>query len=444
MKIRGRWLILTGVMAAVGIFAAFGLNRNTQAQHFAAKVERGEIDDVVEATGTINAVITVQVGSQVSGSIAKLNADFNSRVRKGDVVALIDPALFKGALLQATADLENAKANLVAARANLEKAKAGMVQTKADYDRAVRLTRDGVMSEQQLDLAKSNYDSASASVGAAAANVTQAQAQISQKDAAVAVAQTNLDYTVIRSPIDGTVVARNVDVGQTVAASLQAPTIFTIAQDLTKMWVYAKTDESDVGNIKIGKPVTFKVDAFPKDTFHGVVSQVRMNPTTVQSVVTYDTIIEFLNPELKLFPGMTAYVTIPVDTVKNALKLPNTALRYKPPMPAEEILSIYKQYGIDGSEQKQVVGEPAAGGVLAGNGGQAAAQNPPRVPKKDSAVVWKLRADNTMEPVKVSLGITDHAYTEVSGVLKGALQEGDDVVIRSMAPKSQGLGGIRR
>jgi len=448
MKSRGRWLILVGVVVAIGLFAAFGLNRNAQAQHFTAKVERGEIDDVVEATGTINAVITVQVGSQVSGSIAKLNADFNSRVHKGDVVALIDPALFKGAMLQAVADLENAKANLVAARANLEKAKAGLVQTKADYDRAVRLTKDGVMSQQQLDLAKSNYDSASASVGAADANVTQAQAQVSQKDAAVAVAQTNLDYTVIRSPIDGTVVARNVDVGQTVAASLQAPTIFTIAQDLTKMWVYAKTDESDVGNIKIGKPVSFKVDAFPKDTFHGVVSQVRMNATTVQSVVTYDTIIEFANPELKLFPGMTAYVTIPVDTVKNAMKLPNTALRYKPPMSAEEILAIYKQYGIDASEQKQAVEEPAPSGTVAGNVGQTgaamAAQNPPRVPKRDSAVVWKLHADNTMEPVKVSLGITDHAFTEVSGVIKGALKEGDDVIIRSLAAKSQGLGGIRR
>jgi len=300
-----------------------------------------------------------------------------------------------------------------------------------------------VMSQQQLDLAKSNFDSAKASVGAADANVTQAQAQVSQKDAAVAVAQTNLDYTVIRSPIDGTVVARNVDVGQTVAASLQAPTIFTIAQDLTKMWVYAKTDESDVGNIKIGKPVSFKVDAFPKDTFHGVVSQVRMNATTVQSVVTYDTIIEFANPELKLFPGMTAYVTIPVDTVKNAMKLPNTALRYKPPMSAEEILAVYKQYGIDAAEQKVV--EETPGGGLASNAVQgAAAQNPPRAPRRDSAVVWKLHADNTMEPVKVSLGITDHAFTEVSAVVKGTLKEGDDVIIRSIAPKSQGLGGIRR
>src|SRR5713226_5755954 len=362
MKSKRSWIIVAGVVIVAGLLVTLGLNRSTQVQHFSAKVERGEIRDVVEATGTINSVITVQVGSQVSGTIAKLNADFNSRVHKGDVVALIDPALFKGALLQATADLKNAKANLEAARANLGKAKAALVQTKADYDRAVGLTNDGVMSQQQLDLAKSNYDAANASVDAAAANITQAESQISQKEAAVAVAQTNLDYTVIRSPIDGTVVARNVDVGQTVAASLQAPTIFTIAQDLTKMWVYAKTDESDVGNIKVGKPVTFKVDAFPKETFHGTVNQVRMNATTVQSVVTYDTIIEFANPDLKLFPGMTAYVTIPVATVQDAMKLPNTALRYKPPMLPDEILAIYKKYGIEGAERKQAADDPAAAG----------------------------------------------------------------------------------
>src|SRR5450755_3720571 len=437
-----KWIILAAVVAVAGLFVALGLNRDTQVQHFTAKVERGDIHDVVEATGTINSVITVQVGSQVSGSIAKLNADFNSRVHKGDVVALIDPALFKGALLQATADLENSKANLVAAKANLEKAKAGLVQTKADYDRAVALTKSGVQSQQQLDLAKANYDSANATVNGAAANVTQAEAQVSQKDAAVAVAQTNLDYTVIRSPIDGTVVARNVDVGQTVAASLQAPTIFTIAQDLTKMWVYAKTDESDVDNIKVGKAVTFKVDALPKQTFQGVVSQIRMNPTTVQSVVTYDTIIEFANPELKLLPGMTAYVTIPVVTAQNVLKLPNTALRYKPPMAPEDILALYKRYGIEGID-----GPQAGAGSTAVEGGTSAstgAQNLPRAPKAESAVVWKLHPDNTMEPVKVSLGITDHAYTEVSTVLKGELKESDDVIIRSIAPKTSALGGIRR
>src|SRR5712692_7815129 len=382
MKTKTRWLILSGLVAVAGLFVAFGLNRNGQVQHFTAKVERGEIHDVVEATGTINAVITVQVGSQVSGTIAKLNVDFNSRVHKGDVVALIDPALLNGALLQARADLENAKANRVAARANLEKAKASWVQTKDDYDRTAGLFKDGILSQQQLDLAKANYDSANATVGAAAANVTQPEAQASQKEAAVTVAQTNLNYTVIRSPIDGTVVARSVDVGQTVAASLQAPTIFTIAQDLTKMLVYAKTDESDVGNIKVGKPVTFKVDAFPKETFRGKVSQVRMNATTVQNVVTYDTIIEFANPDLKLFPGMTAYVTIPVDTVQNVVKVPNTALRYKPPMAPEQILEIYKQYGIEGGERN------AADTAGAANATQAAPGNPgaARAPQADSAV----------------------------------------------------------
>jgi len=439
---KGKWLILAGVVAVTVVFAAFSLNRSGQAQHFTAKVERGEIDDVVEATGTINAVITVQVGSQVSGTIAKLNVDFNSRVHKGDIVALIDPALFQGALLQATADLENSKANLAAAKAGLEKAKASLVQVKADYDRAIGLTKDGVFSQQQLDLAKANYDSAVATVGGAEANVTQADAQVRQKDAAVAVAQTNLNYTVIRSPIDGTVVARNVDVGQTVAASLQAPTIFTIAQDLTKMLVYTKTDESDVGNIRPGKEVTFKVDAFPKDTFHGVVNQVRMNATTVQNVVTYDTIIEFGNPELKLFPGMTAYVTIPVATVRNVVKMPNTALRYKPPMEADQILALYKQYGIDVRESSKVTEELVA--APGGAPGAGPAQNAVRSAKTATGVVWKFHPGNTMEPVKVSLGITDHSYTEVTAVLNGTLKEGDDVIIRSVVPKGQTLSGIRR
>jgi HlyD family secretion protein len=441
MKSKSKWLIFAGLAAAIGLFAAFGLNRGSQAEHFTAQVERGAIHDVVEATGTINAVITVQVGSQVSGTIAKLNADFNSRVHKGDVVALIDPALLQGALLQAKADLENAQANLAAAQANLEKSKAMEVQTHADYFRAVELTKEGVTPQQQLDLAKANYESAKATVEGAAASVTQAQAQVSLKQAAVTVAQTNLNYTVIRSPIDGTVVARNVDVGQTVAASLQAPTIFTIAQDLTKMQVYAKTDESDVGNITIGRPVTFKVDAFPKDTFHGVVSQVRMNATTIQNVVTYDTIIDFKNPELKLFPGMTAYVTIPVATAENALKLPNTALRYKPPMSQEEVLALYKQYGIEMEQRQRAALDDVAEHSIPKGGGTG---NAPRTPRSEAAVVWKLHGDNTLEPVKVALGITDHSYTEVTKVLNGDLKPGDNLVIRSVVAKSATPGGLRR
>ncbi|HKS83102.1 MAG TPA: efflux RND transporter periplasmic adaptor subunit [Candidatus Acidoferrales bacterium] len=444
MKRMRKWLIPALVLIAIGVAAYLGLNRGTGIQNFTAKVERGDINDVVEATGTINAIITVQVGSQVSGSIAKLFADFNSRVHKGEIIALIDPALLQGALQQAKADLENSQANALAADAALDKAKAAEVQTKADYDRAVALTNDGVMPEQQLDAAKASYEAAKAGVDGAVAAVAQAKAQVNQKQAAVAVAQTNLDCTVIRSPIDGTVVARNVDVGQTVAASLQAPTIFTIAQDLRKMWVYTKTDESDVGNIKVGKQVTFKVDAFPKDTFQGVVSQVRMNATTVQSVVTYDTMIEFANPDLKLFPGMTAYVTIPVATVHDVVKLPNTALRYEPPITPEEVLAIYRQNGIEGGGQETKSEESGSGLVQAEERVPSARESAARTPNTDTAVVWKLRDDNTIIPVKVSLGITDHAFTEVTSVLKGELKEGDSVVIRSVAPKGQTPGNLGR
>jgi HlyD family secretion protein len=431
-------LVVAGVLLLAGLGAALSLGRGARVQHFTSRVERGDIHDVVDATGTINAVITVQVGSQVSGTIAKLNVDFNSRVRKGDIIALIDPALFQGAVLQAAADLDNAKANLTAARANLDRARAISVQTAAEYKRNAELVHENIQSQQNLDLAKANNDAAIAGVGAAEAAVTQAEAQVSLKAAALDVAQTNLNYTVIRSPIDGTVVARNVDVGQTVAASLQAPTIFTIAQDLTKMLVYTKTDESDVGSIKPGRPVTFKVDAFPKDTFQGAVSQVRMNPTMVQSVVTYDTIVAFDNPDQKLFPGMTAYVTIPVATAERVLKVPNTALRYKPPLGTDEILGLYAHYGIDEAGARP---RKAPAGPASPSPDGAESQGPSRGEK---AVVWRLHADGTLEPLQLSLGITDHAYTEVTSVIRGQLKEGDELIIRSVVPKGQGPGTLRR
>jgi HlyD family secretion protein len=395
-----RWLIVAGLTGLVALIAAWAFHRGDPVQYLTATVQQGEIRDAVDATGTVNAVITVQVGSQVSGTIAKLNADFNSHVHRGEVIALIDPSLLQGALLQATADLETAKAGVAVAEANLAKANATLVQANADHDRAVAMGKNGSVTQQELDLATSTYESAKASRDAAAANIAEANAQVRQKDAALAVARTNLDHTVIRSPIDGIVVARNVDVGQTVAASLQAPTIFTIAQDLTKMQVYAKVDESDVGRIKLGQPAGFKVDAFPKDTFSGVVSQIRMNPTTVQNVVTYDAIIDFANPQLKLFPGMTAYVTVPVAVAANVVKLPNAALRFKPARSAEA----------------------------------------------ETAVVWKLVADHTIVPVKVALGITDHAYTEVRVVLSGALKPGDEVVTTAVTakPGAPGAQGIRR
>src|SRR5438046_2188037 len=444
MKPTTKWLLLGGAVAAAAFLVVLGLNRTPPIQNFTAKVERGDIHDVVEATGTINAVITVQVGSQVSGTISKLFVDFNSRVHKGDLVALIDPALFKGAVQQATADLENARANLIAARANLEKARAALVQTKGDYDRAAGLTKAGIMSQQQLDMAKANYDSANAAVGGAQANVTQAEAQVSQKEAALEVAQTNLNYTVIRSPIDGTVVARNVDVGQTVAASLQAPTIFTIAQDLTRMQVYAKVDESDVGRIKPGHGATFKVDAFPKDTFRGVVSQIRMNPTTVQNVVTYDAVIDFANPALKLFPGMTAYVTIPVATVENVVKLPNAALRFKPPLPQEVIQALYAKYGLEGGGQRTSrVGGGAPHVAIASERrprGDATRDSASLAPG-DRAIVWRLESGNAIVPVKVVRRSTDHPYTQVTAVIAGDLRPGDEVVTTALAAKASATGG---
>jgi HlyD family secretion protein len=448
MKNKRAWLILAAIAIALGLVASFAFTRKEQPQYFAAKVERGTIRNVVDVTGTINAVTTVLVGSQVSGTIAKLGADFNTRVRKGDVIAVIDPALFEGALLQATADLESAKANVAAARANLDKARATLVQTKADYDRAIVLMAQDSVSKQALDLAKANYEGADASVKAAAAAITQAEAQVSQKAAAVSVASTNLQYTVIRSPIDGTVVARNVDVGQTVAASLQAPTLFTIAQDLTKMQVYAKTDESDVGSVKMGRPVVFKVDAYPKDTFSGIVSQVRMNPTTVQNVVTYDAIVDFDNPELKLFPGMTAYVTIPVDTAQNVLKIANGALRYKPQISPDEMRALYSRYGIgaDDNDSGTAAADRPAG---AGNAPSPHIDGAPlgAIPSgsvrgsRASVVVWKLHPDDSIEPVQIVVGITDHAYTAVLETVTGELKDGDQVITGSLGTKSQAPGG---
>ena len=493
--LKNKWFILLVVMVVAGLVAAFTLKGKDKPEYFTGAVENGDIRQVVEATGTINAVTSVQVGSQVSGTISQLLVDFNSKVKKGDVIARIDPALFQGAVLQAQADFENAKANAAAAKANLEKAQATAIQAKADYQRTVGLTKEGVMSQQQLDLAKANADSADAQVSAGQAQITQAVAQVAQRKAAVEIAETNLRYATIKAPIDGTVVNRAVDVGQTVAASLQAPTLFTIAQDLTKMQVYAKTDESDVGMIRPGQVVSFKVDAFPRDTFSGRVSQVRMNPTTVQNVVTYDTIVDFDNPELKLFPGMTAYITIPVATATNVLKVPNGAMRFRPDLKPEELKALYQKYGFGDTDQRrartqgeqngqgdqtaQAQGANAAGsgegaqrrggqgrqsgqgangqgganGQTGANGQFAGGQRPAGQPGEtpgggttqhreapvDVATIWKLHPeDKSLEPVRIRTGITDHTVTAVVQVLKGELKPGDELVVGSAARSSGG------
>ncbi len=452
--IKRHWLITLLIILAVGVFAAFQFKGNDQPQYFTSKADRGDIHDVVAATGTINAVTTVQVGSQVSGTISKLYADFNSRVKKGEVVAQIDPSLFRGALLQAQADLADAKANLAAAKANLQKAKAAEIQGTTDYKRTEGLAKEGVMSAQDLDQAKATADADIAAVSAADAQVTQAVAQEQQKQAAVNVAQTNLDYTTIHAPIDGTVIARNVDVGQTVAASLQAPTLFTIAQDLTKMQVYAATDESDVGMIRDGQTVTFKVDAYPKDVFTGRVSQIRLNATTVQNVVTYNTIIDFNNPQMKLFPGMTAYINIPVANAMDVLRVPNAALRFKPNLPVAQIRALFVKYGLSSGTHKPESGASAAKAGSSGESGsphyqQASEseqmQKPQHSASSDVAVIWKLTPQNTIEPVRIRMGITDHTVTQVAQVLKGQLNPGDELITGSMELASGSRPpGIRR
>ena len=433
--IKNKWSIIAGLLIAIVALTAFKFEGKKAPQYFTEKVQQGDIQDVVQATGTINAVTTVQVGSQVSGTIQTLYADFNSHVKKGQVIAKIDPSLFQGAVLQAKADLADAQANMVASKANLEKAKAAEAQAKLDFDRYTELAKEGVVPAQQLDTAKATYQTDAAATGAAQAQVTQAAAQVQQKSAALNVAQTNLDHSIITSPIDGTVVARSVDVGQTVAASLQAPTLFTIAQDLTKMQVYVSTDESDVGSIHAGQQVNFTVDAFPNQKFSGKVSAVRLNATTVQNVVTYTTVVDFDNPEMKLFPGMTAYVNIPVATANNVVKVPNGALRYKPDLAADQLNALYQQAGI---VRNGATG--AKGSKAQQTGGQSST----------TAVVWKLTNNKQLEPVQIKLGITDHTTTEVAQVLKGTLNAGDQIVTgaggttqKAASTSAPGMGGAR-
>src|ERR1019366_6416570 len=342
-------LILWAGYVSVGV--------RSSAQYFTAKVEQGDISQVVQAPGTINPVNTVPVGSVVSGNVVAINVDFNSKVKKNDILAEIDPVPFQNQLKQAQADYQNSVANVANLEAQIETARANVGTMKANVskahattvDRGTQLTRtksladQGVFSAQQKDDAQANYDEAVAAENATVAQEKQSEAQlaatIAQRDqakaqmlmkrAAVDSASLQLSYCTIRAPIDGTVINRTVNVGQPVAASLQAPNLFSIGQDLTHMLVYTNTDEADVGRIQVGAAATFRVDTFPRETFSGHVEQVRMNATTIQNVVTYNTTIAFDNLDLRLFPGMTAYASIPVATANNVVKIPNGAVRFK-------------------------------------------------------------------------------------------------------------------
>ena len=413
-----------GVLLTVGMVMRA---RSGEVKYLTAKVQRGDITAVVQATGTINPLTTVPVGSYVSGTVQYVFADFNSRVRAGQVLAQLDPAIYEAQVIQARGNLANAEANVK----NLEASLAGMqaaietneanvakLKAAADYARVNTrriqdLAQQGVLSEDQKDLSVSGLVQADAQVRAAQAQLNQSIAQLEQTKAqlqqaraqvetmtgALRAAETNLRYTTILSPIDGTIVARNVTVGQSVAASLQAPVVFTIAQDLTRMQVYAATDESDTGNVRIGAEVTFQVDAFPTATFQGRVSAIRLNATTVQNVVTYSTVIDFENPEEKLLPGETAYITIPTGHAVNVIKVPNAALRFTPEMPYNKLQELYRRYHIPASATASHLG-----------GWQ---------------VVWETLSDKQLEPVAVKVGITDYSFTQL---LDGNLKEGSMLV----------------
>jgi HlyD family secretion protein len=407
-------LLLLGLVAvalAAGGFLFMRRGNQPEAKYRWARVDRGTVTATVTATGTLSAVTTVSVGSQVSGIVAKLYADFNSVVKKGQLLAELDPTPFQQTVEQQ--------------RANLEKAKVELRNAEVSLNRAKNLFRQDLEAQSDLDAAQTARDSA-------AAAVEQAQAALKQ-------AETNLSYTKIRSPIDGVVVTRAYDVGQTVAASFQAPTLFTIAQDLTKMQVLTNIDEADVGQIRLGQVASFTVDAFPDLAFKASVSQIRLSPQVVQNVVTYPVMLDVPNPDLKLKPGMTANVVVPVDTRENVLRVPNAALRFRPD--AADLWT-------GGAGTARTVPAPtsaAAGKAVAGSGSRPGGSRPPGS-RGGTVYEEAAGAKGQLKAVPVKTLITDGNYTAVDSA---ELKEGDEIVVglataRAGAPGGGRPGGGRR
>ena len=392
-------LILVMVAVACAAVAFYLLKKQPEATYRTAKVERGPLVSSVSSTGTLAAVITVQVGTQVSGTIQKLFVDFNSTVKKGEAIAEIDPALF-------TAQVEQTKGNYLSAQGNLEKLKADLVDARRNLERNRQLLKGGIISQGDFDSADNRCNQAAAAVKAAEGTVIQTKGAYDQ-------ALTNLRYATIRSPVDGIVVSRNVDVGQTVAASFQTPTLFTIAQDLTKMEIQTSVDESDISRVKVGQPVSFTVDAYPETRFIGRVRQIRNAPVVTQNVVTYVVVVNVDNKELKLKPGMTANVSIETARKDNVLKIPSAALRFKPKKPS------------DGKGKS--AGMPQTGGK--------------RMAKKADEQVYILTPEKSPKPVPVKTGISNDGSVEL---VEGNLKENDEVIVEqsmSSQKKSSGMGG---
>ena len=415
----GLWAAIVIVLVAGLWFGRSLWKSEPEPEYTTTPVERGEVVAKVTATGTLSALVTVQVGSQVSGRIQELRADFNSQVTKGQLIAKIDPRLF-------LAEVEQQQANVMAAQANLTRAKVQAQDARRQAKRADELSPRGLISQSERDTAQATAEAAEASVVSAQASVAQARAALNR-------AQVNLNYTDILSPTDGVVISRSVDVGQTVAASLQAPVLFTIAQDLSQMQVNTSVAESDVGKLKGGMKASFTVDAYPGERFRGEVRQVRDAATTTQNVVTYDAVLDVKNEDLKLKPGMTANVTFVYARSEDVLKVPNAALRFRMPGADKKGNAGQKkaQEQKVGQEQKsapQAQGQRPAQAEGAGGGNGEGRGERRRHQRGDDAsgprTVYALREGKAI-PVEIKTGISDGSYTEVT---EGGLREGDELI----------------
>jgi len=367
-------IAIVAIILAGGAFFLFK-NKENGPKFRMEMVTKGDVTATVTATGTMNAVVTVLVGTQVSGTIKTLYVDFNSPVKKGQILAQIDPATFQ-------AKVEEARANLLLKRANVKKSDAALADAKRTMERNRVLFARNFIARSDLDTSETNYQSAVAELSASKSEVEQAKAALSG-------AEINLKYTRIVSPVDGTVISRSVDVGQTVAASFQTPTLFNIAQDLKQMQIDTNVDEADIGKIKVDQPVDFTVDAYADITFKGKVSEVRNAPTTIQNVVTYDVVVKVDNPDLKLKPGMTANVSIILADKKGVLRIPNAALRFRPAEKADE-------------REKEALAQKGPG-------------------------VWVLE-NRKPKRIAVALGISDGNYSEI---VSDDLKEGIEVIVEA-------------
>jgi HlyD family secretion protein len=410
-------LIVACILLVIGVGAFYAVrSRGNTVQFRTAPVTLGNIRSTVTATGTMNAVTTVLVGTQVSGRIKQLHVDFNSRVKKGQVIAEIDPATFQ-------AQVDQARANLNQARAMVEKDKAALEDLRRIRDRNRQLFKQDLIARADRDTSEANSD-------VSAAQLAADTAQVAQMEAALRLAETNLEYTRIVSPVDGVVVSRNVDVGQTVAASFQTPTLFTIAQDLTQMQIDTNIDEADIGKIKVGHLVEFSVDAYPDHVFHGRVFQIRIAPIIVQNVVTYDVVIKVDNDDLKLKPGMTANVSVIVAGKEGVLKVPNNALRFRP---SEKDGAKGQGKPVD----KNGPSQPADPGKSAGRPPAVAGKEGASPPGQRAYAVWVLENEKPKR-ITVSLGISDGRFTELTS---GNLVQGQEVIIESLAKPTKNNNG---